>query len=445
MADDLQSRVHEFAQDAAQAFPLLDANQDKVVDRAELRAAITNPNITGTAAETAAALYFSAQPVQQLTAPDAAKSADKSVSISQIQSLDAQFAQRLGQCSANPVELSTTFLPPTMWSVKTLLALDKNLDRLVSRDELSTDELSADGEVTAFLRRHYDEIVAAGGGDPAQGFNFEMLDKFMKSVDAQCGGLWDMRGILRRIDQARGADVSRALFANQDNPVSSVNADAIKQGVIGDCQFLASLATVASNTPDAIVKMIKDNGDQTYTVTFPGAPDKPITVPRPTDAELILFNGAGKYGTWATVLEKAFAEYKKQHSAAKDEPELAQEAINAAASPEDALRMLTGAPVRFVEPLFTKTDELRELLSRDGVSIVCGVSMFQQVVSGMYDYPANHAYSVLGFDPGGADGGTVIMRNPWGRESGPKGTFKVSFNQFRALISGIYVAGPIAG
>lgn len=435
---DIQARVRNFAQDAVKAFPILDVNGDQVVDRDEMRAAILNPNVTGTAAETAAALYMSAQSIQKLTGA----TPGGGVSSAQMASFAEKYAQTFGQCSANPPELANTFLPPTAWSIKTLLEFDKNMSRRVTEDEVP----AGSGPVADFLRAHYNDIITASGGDPAAGFDLEALDKFMKAVDQQCGGAWDMGGILRRISQLRGetGEISRALFADEVNPVSSVKPDAIKQGLIGDCQFLASLAAVAAQTPEAIVRMIKDNGDGTYTVTFPGAPDEPIKVARPTDAELLLFNGAGRYGTWATVIEKAFAQYKKQHSHAAGNNELAQESINVAATPQEAMEMLTGKPVQFFDPMIAKPDELRNSLltvARDGVPIVVGFGMFDQVASQRFDYPSNHAYTVLAFDPGGQDGGTVILRNPWGLGTGPKGISKISFKEFRTMFTGVYAGG----
>ncbi len=45
------------------------------------------------------------------------------------------------------------------------------------------------------------------------------------------------------------------------------------------------LAAVAQMTPEIIKKMIVDNKDGTYTVTFPGNKDEPITISAPTETE----------------------------------------------------------------------------------------------------------------------------------------------------------------
>src|SRR5262249_2412454 len=109
----------------------------------------------------------------------------------------------------------------------------------------------------------------------------------------------------------RIADSNHHLFADKDNPLESIKPEAVLQGRINDCPFLADLAALAG-TPDgkqAIKDMIHANADGTYTVTFPGAPDQPITVAAPTDSELAYYAGGSDCGTWASVLEKAYGKY----------------------------------------------------------------------------------------------------------------------------------------
>jgi hypothetical protein len=50
--------------------------------------------------------------------------------------------------------------------------------------------------------------------------------------------------------------------------VNGVSPDDVAQGGIGNCYFLAALATIAAQCPATIQDMIKDNGDGTYTVRF---------------------------------------------------------------------------------------------------------------------------------------------------------------------------------
>jgi hypothetical protein len=53
-------------------------------------------------------------------------------------------------------------------------------------------------------------------------------------------------------------------------------------------------------------------------------------------------------------------------------------------------------------------------------------------------FPTGHAYSIVGFDPKGPDGGTVTIRNPWGgTENTTGGTMNISLKQFRKNFSDV--------
>jgi hypothetical protein len=86
----------------------------------------------------------------------------------------------------------------------------------------------------------------------------------------------------------------------------------VAQGAIGDCYFVAAVAGLAKSDPTAIQRMIVDNGDGTYTVTFAGS--RRVTV----DGDLYV-NSSGKpsfgqLGTdgsmWFPILEKAYAQLR---------------------------------------------------------------------------------------------------------------------------------------
>ncbi|MCG3084569.1 hypothetical protein, partial [Anoxybacillus sp. LAT27] len=89
-----------------------------------------------------------------------------------------------------------------------------------------------------------------------------------------------------------------------------------------------------------IANMIKDNADGSFTVTFPGAPDEPVTVTAPTEAELGLFNAGGSYGTWASVLEKAYGKFRDNQNWFSNS--VPQEAANSAGRAEPVIKLLTG-------------------------------------------------------------------------------------------------------
>jgi hypothetical protein len=92
----------------------------------------------------------------------------------------------------------------------------------------------------------------------------------------------------------------------------------VRQGGLGDCYFLASLASLAQQFPSAIQNMFIDNGDGTFSVRFFGAYDGTVT----TGAEYVTVNreltsayayhDAGDVGLWVALAEKAFAQFAEQ-------------------------------------------------------------------------------------------------------------------------------------
>ena len=170
-----------------------------------------------------------------------------------------------------------------------------------------------------------------------------------------------------------------------------------------------------------------------------------MTVSKPTDAELMLFNGPSKYGVWASVVEKAFAQYELQKSGASSDGASPQAVLDKGATPEEALHILTGRASTRVDWVSDPRgeDALRAALidgQKNKNALVGGIDNFQNLASGNYDIPAGHAYSILDFDAGGADGGTLTLLNPWGKGAGPRGKFSMSFDEFKKVFSRVYAA-----
>jgi hypothetical protein len=111
--------------------------------------------------------------------------------------------------------------------------------------------------------------------------------------------------------------VSGSLFQN------GLSADDIDQGALGDCYYVATLASIAQKKPDYIQNMFTDNGDNTFTVRFynngvnNGVADY-VTVDRylPTYSSgnaVYAGWGGGSYTStsnelWVALAEKAYAQ-----------------------------------------------------------------------------------------------------------------------------------------
>jgi hypothetical protein len=88
-----------------------------------------------------------------------------------------------------------------------------------------------------------------------------------------------------------------------ENGTSSIKASNVKQGSLGDCYFLASVADLAAQNPAAIRRMIAPGqlyGQ--YEVIFPG--QQPVDIDKPNPFELEHMAQAGD-GDWVNALEKA--------------------------------------------------------------------------------------------------------------------------------------------
>lgn len=234
------------------------------------------------------------------------------------------------------------------------------------------------------------------------------------------------------------------LYGNEKDPLGSITADGVDQGTIGDCYFLAALASVANSNPQQIKDMIKDNGNGTYTVTFPNTPGEPFTVSAPTEAELGLYNQSGRYGTWSTILEKAFGAYR-QSDVFRRPSNLG--GGNTVAEGADGggffgpIRVLTGKNFTLRSTTFNSQDELARQLNdalnngqKRAVVASVGVGLpFWSGETTQAGFQRSHMYSILAFDPKGKDGGTVTVRNPWGGEKGTvRGQIDISLKEFAA-------------
>ncbi len=106
----------------------------------------------------------------------------------------------------------------------------------------------------------------------------------------------------------RSLDAHLTLYAGMG--VDAIKPGAVRQGIIGNCIFLAILSSLAALRPRLIMQTMADNKNGTFTVTFPGASNEPILIIPPTETELLLYAGASKFGTWPAVLEKACGEFR---------------------------------------------------------------------------------------------------------------------------------------
>jgi hypothetical protein len=166
--------------------------------------------------------------------------------------------------------------------------------------------------------------------------------------------------------------------------------------------------------------MIKDNKDGSFTVTFPGRPDNPITVDAPTQAQLARFAGTSRHGFWPAVIEKAYARLRQSD---RGQNSVLPEALIDGGSPREAGYLLTGKPGMTLSLEHRSESRIEEIIldaigRKDLLMAVtpkinnpfARSERNHQIVDGLV---GNHAFSILDYD---ADKKLVMIRNPWGRQ-----------------------------
>jgi hypothetical protein len=206
--------------------------------------------------------------------------------------------------------------------------------------------------------------------------------------------------------------------------VGGANYADIKQGYLGDCYFMASLAETALKNPAAINNMFVVNGDGTYTVRFyNNGKAEYVTVdsylPTSNSGALIYANMGASHANaanelWIALAEKAYVQINEMGWLRSGLP---GNGLNAYSAIEGgyiyaALGHITGQKTN----PFTSTTASTSFTTfvtafNQGKSI--GFASKSRPVS--TSVVGNHAYAVVGYNPAAQ---TVTFFNPWGTQYG---------------------------
>ncbi|HEY9870229.1 MAG TPA: C2 family cysteine protease [Candidatus Obscuribacterales bacterium] len=309
--------------------------------------------------------------------------------------------------------------------------LDKDKDGFVSEYEIDramkdSDYKGKDAQLVTLLKSKREELEELSNDE-----NFDEDDgvtrkdireltklakKQEKSEDEQ-ELVEDINGNLKSSGRALKQG-SRNLWGVNSNPVDSIRPEAVRQRKVGDCPFMASLAGLA-NTPEGkeqIKNMIEDNGDGTYTVTFPGDPKHPVTIDEPTQAELCHGAAPTDDGIWVAVLEKAYG--KRQAKQSDEHYTYTTDSIDDGGYGRDVMPLLTGKTVDHDDLSETSKETTHEKLTaamREGRPVVASTAYEDEDSGDGYTdrsgVPTNHVFTVTGYDP---ETRMVTLRNPWG-------------------------------
>jgi hypothetical protein len=204
--------------------------------------------------------------------------------------------------------------------------------------------------------------------------------------------------------------VSGSLFQN------GASADDIYQGSVGDCYYVATLASIAQEKPDYIQNMFTDNDDNTFTVRFynNGVADY-VTVDRylPTYGNYAAYAGWGGGSVtstsnelWVALAEKAYAQlaesgWSRTYSGTQNNSYAAIEG----GWMDAVIRQVTGLSATSQSVVNMTQIQLINLVNSNQV-LTAGF-----VYGAGYDVVNGHAYTITSYN---ATNGTFHLRNPWG-------------------------------
>ena len=205
------------------------------------------------------------------------------------------------------------------------------------------------------------------------------------------------------------------LYANAEDPIASITPEAIRQGRTGNCYFLAAVSALSACAPKTVIKMIAENSDGSYTVTFHGLPDEPICIDPPTVVELAVYARPTRNGIWPAVLEKAYGTYLRSTDFAPDA--VAADNFHHNEPMSEVFRMLTGQTGKFYFLSTVSHDQLAQTLTSAFIDkrlivVVAPNSTWSRNTQTTASCRPGMPTAIIGWD---AETETVTMNNPWGK------------------------------
>ncbi|MBL8922095.1 MAG: hypothetical protein JNJ54_24810 [Myxococcaceae bacterium] len=273
---------------------------------------------------------------------------------------------------------------------------------------------------------------------------------------ARSGGLAPTPGLHK--DELNADGTPKMVKKTFSGPLfeGGVSMHDVQQGSLANCYFPAAVAAVAHARPELLQRLVKDNGDGTFTFTFTQrdwATGRTKQVPVTVDGDLWVKpeKGTPVYGRggtdhrpesmelWFPLLEKAYAQWKGSYDvvgnggvASDVFEELTGEAsdyydLHARTNPDTLWKRITSA-VDDARPMAAGTHEPKDV---------------NYTNTGVFD---DHAYSIIGYQTEGSKR-YVVLRNPWGdsepKNNGPDdGVFKLELERFMHLFANVMTLAP---
>lgn len=308
-------------------------------------------------------------------------------------------------------------------------------DSCLSRPDMLQvfDQVEKDGTVSSGEYSDLKDILAGGSFAPYLTGYVANLSKKVITGDAAnahylCGTLGNLYA------GATGAHLEKLVnkwFLGLDRPASAngtyqfvagslfqggIQYTDVRQGGVGDCYLMATLAKLAQKAPATIQNMFINNGDGTFTVRFfhSGAAeyvtvDSMLPVNGSGTATYAWFGGSAGSSTnelWVALAEKAYAQLNESGWTGQD-------GTNTYAGidlgrPDDAMRQLTGKSATGYMAL-----NRNDLIAAVNAGKLVALSSKKEEADIPDDVPVvnRHVYAVMGYS---SSTGQFTLYNPWG-------------------------------
>ncbi|MCC7529574.1 MAG: hypothetical protein IT342_13705 [Candidatus Melainabacteria bacterium] len=245
----------------------------------------------------------------------------------------------------------------------------------------------------------------------------------------------------------QGATSTRTLYVDPSNPLESILPQAIKHYKADHSMgnFMAIFESMVVQCPHIVARMISETKDGKYKVTFPGQPQKPITVNPPTSSCLAEYLHGSKFGFWMAVIESAYRQYEAGYDGKTD--------LDHLQSVERISHLLNGQSGRWMEvkdvPLSSLGNSMKDAFRQRRLMIAVGLHNSPRV-AGSRIISRSPVCGIVNFDH---RNGRVIVNDPVRDNAGdqfseisknhsncnPDGSATLSLSAFSTAFDKIYV------
>lgn len=314
--------------------------------------------------------------------------------------------------------------------------LGQDFSRVKVHTDARADEAAAAVNARAFTSDG-DIVFGSGEYQPATREGKRLIAHELGHVMQQARGEGSTG--IQRTGTTPTENVAGKLWAEDDKGnVLPPNLEDVAQGGLGDCALMALLATIVNTNPDAIFKMITDNRNGTYTVTFKGIEGYFSTGQQTVSADFEVGKHskvAGRSAFWPLIIEKAYAQEKggtKAIEAAYPEAVL-EDLMDVSATEFDPReetadyilgKVIKGKQEKWPMTIYSPKKEGAGKVKKE----------LAGAVSGLY---FDHTYAILDVDLAKKK---IKLHNPWGFDH-PNGDGWIDVEQVRTFFKGITIGG----